>query len=79
MKRILIVSALAIAISGCGEKHIEFAEPPPERLTCPDEPAIPANPVTDEKNAAYLKSLRSAWAGCRSDVDWLRNWFRELK
>lgn len=71
--------ALLLTVAGCGEqKHIEFPKPPADKLVCPDEPAIPAEPVTDEANATYLKGMRNAWAGCRSDVDWLRTWFREL-
>ena len=77
MKRIAILVALAVA--GCGDKHIEFPRPPADKLVCPDEPAVPDAPITDEKNGAYLKGMRGAWAGCREDVDWLNAWFKSLK
>lgn len=78
-RRLLILPVLCLAVAGCfGDKKIEFPKPPPDKLVCPDEPAIPAEPVTDEDNATYLKDMRNSWAGCRSDVDWLRTWFRNL-
>lgn len=77
MKRLALLPLL-LAVAACNDPHIEFAKPPPERLVCPDEPAVPPAPVTDEANGKYLREMRSAWAGCRADVDWLRAWFREL-
>lgn len=76
MMRRLLAICLAASVAGCATTR--FAEPPADRLVCPDEPAIPDDPVTDEKNGAYLRDLRASWAGCREDVDWLRAWFREL-
>lgn len=75
MKRLILIPALLL-VAGCA--HVEFPEPPADKLVCPDEPDVPAEPVTDEANGEYLKDMRGAWAGCRSDVDWLRAWFREL-
>lgn len=77
MTRLLILPALLLSVAGC-HGHVEFPKPPADKLVCPDEPAVPSDPVTDEKNADYLKGMRNAWAGCKSDVDWLRTWFREL-
>lgn len=73
----LLIAALALTVAGC-TPPIEFARPPADKLVCPDEPAVPAAPVTDEMNADYLKRMRAAWAGCKSDVDWLAVWFRDL-
>lgn len=79
MKSLLLVGLL-LAVAGCGEKpHVQFPKPPPDKLVCPAEPDIPDDPITDEKNAGYLKSLRVAGQGCRADVDWLREWFKALK
>lgn len=76
MKRLALIPLL-LAVAGCAH-NIEFPEPPADKLVCPDEPAVPAAPVTDEANGEYLKGMRDAWAGCKADVDWLRTWFREL-
>lgn len=75
MRRLLALPLL-LTVAACA--HTDFARPPEDKLVCPDEPAVPAPPVSDEANADYLKGMRNAWAGCRSDVDWLRSWFREL-
>lgn len=75
MKRLALIPLL-LAVAACA--HVEFPEPPADKLVCPDEPAVPAAPVTDEANGEYLKGMRGAWAGCKADVDWLRTWFREL-
>lgn len=78
MKRLILIPVL-LAVAACGNKQrIEFPKPPADKLVCPDEPPVPAAPVTDEANGEYLKGMRNAWAGCKSDVDWLRIWFREL-
>lgn len=78
MKKLLLVPLL-IAVAGCGAKpHIEFPKPPADKLVCLDEPGIPDDPITDEKNATYLKALRAAGGSCRADVDWLRVWFKAL-
>lgn len=72
----MIAACLLLSVAAC--KHTEFAMPPEDRLVCPSEPAVPKAPVTDAANAEYLKKLRNAWVGCKSDVEWLRVWFREL-
>jgi hypothetical protein len=78
VKTILIVAA-ALAVAGCGEKpHVGFPTPPADKLVCPDEPGVPDDPVTDAKNAAYLKSMRSWGGACKADVDWLAVWFKAL-
>lgn len=74
----LLALPLLLAVAGCAG-HVEFPKPPADKLVCPDEPAVPDAPVTDEKNGAYLKGMRGAWAGCREDVDWLRAWFKSLQ
>lgn len=73
----LLAVPLLLAVAGCAG-HVEFPKPPADKLVCPDEPAVPDAPVTDEENGEYLKGMRAAWAGCRSDVDWLREWFKNL-
>lgn len=78
MKKLLLVPLL-LAVAACGVKpRVEFPTPPADKLVCPDEPGVPDDPITDEKNATYLKSLRAAGQGCRADVDWLRVWFKTL-
>lgn len=73
-----IVLPLLLAVAGCSHPHVEFPKPPADKLVCPDEPAVPDAPITDEKNGEYLKGMRASWAGCKSDVDWLREWFKSL-
>lgn len=67
---------LGLALAGC--QTTQFVEPPADKLVCPDEPAVPDNPVSDAKNSTYLRGLRAAGAECRADVEWLRVWFRNL-
>lgn len=77
MKRLAYGMALAsVALAGCA--HTQFAEPPEDKLVCPEEPGVPDAPVSDEENGKYLRDLRAAGAGCREDVNWLREWFRSL-
>jgi hypothetical protein len=83
MKRITITLAALFLLSACGDKHLEIARPPADKLVCPDEPGAPAGAgpagrVTDEQAGEYMKALRQSWQGCRSDVDWLRDWFAKL-
>lgn len=75
MKRLLALPLL-LAVAGCATT--QFARPPADKLVCPDEPAVPPAPVSDEANGEYLKGMRGAWAGCKADVDWLRAWFDKL-
>lgn len=73
MRRLLIAPILLLCLPAamCGERP-RPGIPPADKMECPDEPAIPAAPVSDEANGDYLKKLRGAWAGCKADVDWLR-------
>lgn len=71
-----LVLLASLTLAGC--QTTRFVEPPADKLVCPDEPAVPDKPVTDEKNATYLRGLRAAGAECRADVEWLRVWFRNL-
>lgn len=77
MKRLFLI-ALLTPVAGCGG-HVEFPRPPEDKLTCAEEPYAPEEPITDSKNAAYLKSLRASWASCKQDVDWLAAWFKSLQ
>lgn len=79
MKKILFAGLVALAVAGCGAKpRVEFPVPPADKLVCPEEPGVPDDPVTDAKNAAYLKSMRSWGGACKADVDWLAIWFKAL-
>lgn len=80
MKKLILLPLVLLVLSGAScQKHIEFARPPADKLTCPNEPFAPEGEITDEKNADYLKALRAAWHGCFSDVAWMRDWFDKLK
>lgn len=72
MKKIILLVA-ALAVAGCA--HVPPARPDSARLVCQEEPGVPAEPVTDEANAEYLKKLRAAGADCRGKLDWLRSYF----
>ena len=75
--------ALTIGSSGCG--HVKTLPPRPasDRLTCADEPPVPAlaaDPVArDNQKADYLTALWSAWADCWSVVRWHRDWWDAQK
>lgn len=84
MKRLLFLPLVMVLLTAaqCGGRP-EFAKPPADKLVCPNEPdppvgVGPGGTVTDEENGTYLKDLRGAWAGCFSDVEWLRTWFKNL-
>lgn len=77
MKRLIL--PLCLAVAACGQQHVEFPKPPADKLVCPEEPFAPDEPITDEKNAEYLKSLRASWSACKQDVDWLAAWFKRLE
>jgi len=70
--RIAFVLALVVALAGC-----KTTDPgtviPVSRLVCADEPAIPEDPITDEKNSTYLRGMRGAWADCSSKLKWVRD------
>jgi len=72
VRKVLFLAALSLAVAGCA--HTPVA-PPDERLRCADEPGVPPDPITDEKNGEYLGDLRAAGQDCRSAVGWLRNYF----
>ena len=81
MKKLAIALALAVAVTGC--TRTEIVKPSDDKLECPNEPPAPPRNgpngrVTDDDARAYMTKLRGAWQGCRSDVDWLRDWFSAL-
>ena len=72
MKKLILIAA-ALTVAGCA--HTQQARPERARLVCTDEPGVPGDPVTDEKNAEYLKKLRAAGADCRGKLRWLERYF----
>lgn len=80
-------------LTACGE-HVRIATPPPETLTCQDEPRAPDLPAIDwtapvdqikpvqrERDIStlgYVLSLRSAWGDCRAKIDGVRAWSEEV-
>lgn len=80
MKKYLAIALAGLILSGSScNQNIEFPKPPADKLECPNEPYAPEGEITDAKNAAYLKSMRAAWAGCFSDVAWFKDWFAKLQ
>lgn len=77
MKKLLLIAPL-LALAGCGAGHLEFPKPPLDKTRCADEPAVPAEPVTDAANGQYLKGMRGAWVDCRDTVAWWRDWSAAL-
>lgn len=71
--RKLFLFAAALTVAGCA--HTGQDRPDRARLVCVEEPGVPDDPVTDEKNAEYLKKLRAAGADCRGKLKWLRDYF----
>lgn len=71
---LLLLTLLIVMTAGCkSQGGMEIAS---ARLVCRDEPAIPADPVTDEDNGRYLRSMRGAWADCKSKLDWVRDFVK---
>lgn len=78
---------------GCGGTHLAFVKPAPDKLVCapdPDRPVgsgpqyvdpngVTRNQITDDDNGTYLRELRDTGQDCRSKVDWLRDFFANLK
>lgn len=66
-------------MSGCGsDKRILSIKPPPQLLTCADEPLAPPSPVTDAANAEFIIAALEAGEDCRSKVRATAVWAGEL-
>lgn len=66
-----------ISLAGCAKEAAPSRlPPPPERLTCPEAPPVPAksdDKVVEDKNRAdWISGLYAAWAECWGDVNWNR-------
>lgn len=94
MKILICLAAFALASCGAAEPvHLTIATPPADKLACLDEPGRPVgtgdsyvddkgvtrNRVTDLEAGRYMVGLRNAGQSCRDDVEWLRDWFANLK
>lgn len=78
--RLLLALPLSLISIACQEHPAKI--PPADKLVCDAEPGRPAGQgpdgaVTDAEVAGYMGDLRSAGQSCRSDVDWLRDFFKE--
>ena len=75
------ITLAALFLSSCGPKPLEFVRPPADKLECleePGRPGVPGAPVTDAEAGAYMADLRKAGQSCRDDVNWMRDWFKNL-
>jgi hypothetical protein len=84
MKRLLLLALLAL--SACGEDHVRFIAPPPERtaevtapeippatVPCPSDPSQLCN--TDEETGRVIGAYDAALAEANRRLAWLRNFF----
>jgi hypothetical protein len=93
MRYLILLAGLALsACATTKAPNVVVPRPPADKLVCSDEPGRPAGKgdlytdaegkqrraVTDEEAAGYMVDLRAAGQSCRSDVDWLREWFKSL-
>lgn len=87
MKRIAILAIFALA--GCGDS-VRSTFPPPELLTCAEEPVapdlparnIPVDPVQlrrDNMMLDYVLSWRKAWGDTCANVKGIAAWAKEVK
>lgn len=70
---VALLVALLVPLAGCATT-LEFPRPDPAKTTCAADPTLPEPPVTDAKNAQYLKGLHGAWQDCSDTVAWWRDW-----
>ena len=81
-QRLTLTAALtlcALSVSACAPKPLAVAiKPPPELLTCADEPAAPTLPAhgieRDRIVGDWLLAYRAAWGSCKSAVVGLKSW-----
>lgn len=53
--------------------------PPAERLVCDQEARVPDVVLTDTVVAQYIADLAKSGQSCRTQVNWLREWFKRLQ
>ena len=71
------LSALALLAfsTGCGgNKSLTIVKPPADKLVCQAEPIVP-DVATDATVAQFIVDLRGAGQDCRSNVQWLNEFF----
>lgn len=78
----------ALLLSAC-DPHVRIATPPPEYLTCADEPVAPMLPerdgtvttevARDVATLGYVLGLRSAWGDCAAKVAGVRAWAERVE
>jgi hypothetical protein len=78
---LMILSSLVL--TACDPKPLAVAvKPPPELLTCSDEPEAPELPAPgverDNLVLGYVLAMRAAWGDCKSSVDGIRAWSEAL-
>lgn len=77
------MTPLMLSLAGCGPKVIAVAtKPPPELLTCADEPLAPILPSPgierDRIVADWLLAMRAAWGDCSAKVQGVKAWADRL-
>ena len=79
--RLVLALALPACSIGCASNRQPVAVvrvPPPERLTCKAEPAVPAI-ATDATVAGYIVELAGAGQNCRSAMAWIKDWAEAVR
>lgn len=89
MREQFALSAICFALVSCGQPEAIVLTPPQSLLTCADEPSPPAIPARDGSAETQLirdrimldgyLALRSAFGDCKSKVDGVAAWVREVQ
>lgn len=79
MLRMAAPILLLTVCGACAPKPLAVAvKPPPELLTCADEPVAPevGDPGVERDRIVlgYILSLRSAWGDCSAKISGVRAW-----
>src|SRR3546814_14965075 len=67
---ILLAPLAALCLSACGNRRVEAIKPPPDKLTCADEPPVPEGAITDALVGDAMVAQRAAWFACSPKIDW---------
>lgn len=57
----------------------DIKAPPAERLVCDQEARVPEGVLTDAVVAQYIADLAKSGQSCRTQLAWVRQWFKSLQ
>lgn len=68
MTTCLLLLSCSAPLTGCAHWMVKSTKVDPALLRCEGPCAVPAAPVTNRQNAAYVACLRFAWADCHGKL-----------